>query len=342
MLQQRACLVIARGRGHNRYVHAFQLVDLLVRNLRKDQLVVQAEREVATPVERLARNSAEVAHARQNNVYQPVEKFVHAVAAQSHHRADRLALAYFERRNRLLGFRRDRFLAGDLGQFVHCRVEHFRVLRRFAHTHVHDDLMQTRNRHDVLQFELLQQSRSHFLIELRTQARTFLRAVPRLIRRLLLLRRFFLLLVFCHVFCQLPPTVSEWLPVRETYLSNVVPHFLHTRTLRSPRTSWPIRTGPQVGHTSCTLEIAIRLSCSAMPPLTLRCGFGRTCFFTIITCSTSNLASFGNTRSTRPSLPLSRPVITFTVSFRRRSTRLFSVLTVLIKSKFQGFKVLTF
>src|SRR5271169_4652254 len=68
-----------------------------------------------------------------------------------------------------------------------------------------------------------------------------------------------------------------------------------------------------------------------MPPLMLRCGFGRTCFFTIITCSTSNLASFGNTRSTRPSLPLSRPVITFTVSFRRRSTRLFSVLTVLIK-----------
>src|SRR6202035_1025654 len=115
-------------------------------------------------------------------------------------------------------------------------------------------------------------------------------------------------------------------------LSSVVPHFLHTRTFRSPRTSWPIRTGPQVEHTSCTLEIAIRLSCSAMPPLMLRCGFGRTCFFTIITCSTSSLASFGNTRSTRPSLPLSRPVITFTVSFRRRSTRLCSVLTVLISN----------
>src|ERR1700688_262893 len=125
----------------------------------------------------------------------------------------------------------------------------------------------------------------------------------------------------------------------DRYLSSVVPHFLHTRTLRSPRTSWPMRTGPQLAHTSCTLEIAIRLSCSAMPPLMLRCGFGRTCFFTIITCSNSHLASFGNTRSTRPSLPLSRPVITFTVSFRRRSTRLFSVLTVLIS---QSFKVSTF
>src|SRR6202034_3054945 len=125
-------------------------------------------------------------------------------------------------------------------------------------------------------------------------------------------------------------------------LSSVVPHFLQTRTFRSPRSSWPMRTGPQVEHTNCTLEIAIRLSCSAMPPLMLRWGFGRTCFFTIITCSTRILASFGNTRSTRPSLPLSRPVITLTVSLRRISTRLFSVLTIRIKSKFQGFKFQSF
>src|SRR5262249_11991992 len=43
-------------------------------------------------------------------------------------------------------------------------------------------------------------------------------------------------------------------------------------------------------------------------------------FFTIITCSTSTLPLPGNTRSTRPCLPLSRPVITFTVSFRLMST----------------------
>src|SRR5215469_14335738 len=89
-----------------------------------------------------------------------------------------------------------------------------------------------------------------------------------------------------------------------------------------------MRTGPQVPQTSCTLEIEIRLSCSAIPPLIFRCGFGRTCFFTIITCSTRTLASLGNTRRTRPSLPLSRPVITFTVSFRRMSTRLCAVNTV--------------
>src|SRR5580700_1188501 len=61
----------------------------------------------------------------------------------------------------------------------------------------------------------------------------------------------------------------------------------------------------------------------------LRCGFGRTCFLTILTCSTRTLRSSGNTRSTRPSFPLSRPVMTFTVSLRRMSTRTCAVLAVL-------------
>ena len=106
-----------------------------------------------------------------------------------------------------------------------------------------------------------------------------------------------------------------------------------------------IRTGPQVAHTSATFARGIARSCSAIPPLMLRCGFGRTCFFTIITCSTSTRPSSGDTRNTRPSFPVSRPVITFTVSFRRISTRLCSVDTVLIRisgfkvSRFHSFKV---
>src|SRR3954447_24931810 len=81
-----------------------------------------------------------------------------------------------------------------------------------------------------------------------------------------------------------------------------------------------MRDGPQLGHTTITFEMAIGDSCSAIPPLMLRCGFGRTFFFTIITCSTSTLLVPGKTRSTRPCLPLSRPVITFTVSLRLIST----------------------
>src|SRR5579864_3502169 len=64
----------------------------------------------------------------------------------------------------------------------------------------------------------------------------------------------------------------------------------------------------------------MRLSCSATPPLMFFWGLGRTFFLTMATCSTSTLRSTGKTRSTRPSLPLSRPVMTRTVSLRRIST----------------------
>src|SRR5581483_2322387 len=67
----------------------------------------------------------------------------------------------------------------------------------------------------------------------------------------------------------------------------------------------------------------------------LRCGFGRTCFLTIMTCSTRTFPSSGNTRSTRPSLPLSRPLITFTVSLRRILMRFGNVLAVAIEITFQ-------
>ena len=66
--------------SHNRDVHALQLVDFLIRNLRKDQLIVQPDRVIPATVKRLARYSAKVAHARQDDVHQPVEKLVHAVA----------------------------------------------------------------------------------------------------------------------------------------------------------------------------------------------------------------------------------------------------------------------
>src|SRR5215469_9694184 len=117
-----------------------------------------------------------------------------------------------------------------------------------------------------------------------------------------------------------------------SYLSSVVPHFLHTRTLRSPRTSCPTRTGPQVGQTSATFEREIRRSCSAMPPFEV--WVGRRCFFTTATCSTKTRPVSGKTRSTRPCFPLSLPLNTFTVSLRRISTVLCAV-AVFIKTQFQ-------
>src|SRR5262249_6228816 len=113
------------------------------------------------------------------------------------------------------------------------------------------------------------------------------------------------------------------------------------RTLRSPRTSCPTRTGPQVAHTSCTFAIEIGLSWSAIPPFEV--WVGRRCFFTTATCSTKTRPVSGKTRSTRPSFPLSLPLNTFTVSLRRISTVLCAV-AVLIRTSFRvlGFRVSRF
>src|ERR1044071_8312413 len=76
-----------------------------------------------------------------------------------------------------------------------------------------------------------------------------------------------------------------------------------------------MRAGPHCGHTIITLDTAIGLSRSAMPPLICLDGLGRVCRLTIITCSTSSLPVLSSTLRTRPVLPLSRPEMTLTLSF---------------------------
>src|SRR5690606_3754998 len=68
-----------------------------------------------------------------------------------------------------------------------------------------------------------------------------------------------------------------------------------------------------VGLNSATLDTWIGASLSMMPPVTLRCGFGRVWRLTMFTPSTSRRWS-SSTRITRPRLPLSRPARTITSS----------------------------
>src|SRR5580698_1970759 len=113
VLQQCACAIVVLGGSDDRHVHALRLVHLRVVDLREDELVAQTQRVVATPVEALRADAAEVAHTRQSHRDQAVEELVHRIAAQRHHRADGHALAQLERRNRLLRFRDDRLLPGN-------------------------------------------------------------------------------------------------------------------------------------------------------------------------------------------------------------------------------------
>src|SRR5579883_2058610 len=91
--QERARFLVGARRRADRDVHAPDLGRLVVVDLREDDVLLDADRVVAAPVEALRVEPAEVAHARQRDVDQPVEELVHACLAQRHLAADRLVLA---------------------------------------------------------------------------------------------------------------------------------------------------------------------------------------------------------------------------------------------------------
>src|SRR6202171_2262873 len=98
--QETAGFVVGAGCGHDRHFQPAKLVDLVVVDLRKDDLLAQAQRVMAAAVKPLRVDTAEVADTRQRDVEQLVEEEPHAPAAHSRLDADRLACAKLECRDR--------------------------------------------------------------------------------------------------------------------------------------------------------------------------------------------------------------------------------------------------
>src|SRR6185437_7663828 len=70
LLQQRTSFGIRARRSGNADVHSLGLLHLRVVDFGEDQLILDAQREIAAAVERARRNAAEVAHAGQGNIHQ--------------------------------------------------------------------------------------------------------------------------------------------------------------------------------------------------------------------------------------------------------------------------------
>src|SRR5689334_20219988 len=87
--QEGARFVVGFCGCRDRDVHAPERVDLVVVDLRKDDLLLETEVVVAAAVEGAIRHAAEVADARHGDVHQAVEELVHARAAQRDHAAHR-------------------------------------------------------------------------------------------------------------------------------------------------------------------------------------------------------------------------------------------------------------
>src|SRR5690242_7899073 len=122
-LEQRVGLAVGRGRRRDRDVEPADLVDLVVVDLREDDLLADAEVVVAAAVEGARREAPEVADPRDRDRHEPVEELVGALAAQRHRQADRHALAHLELRDRLARAADVRALAGDRAELLLGGVE---------------------------------------------------------------------------------------------------------------------------------------------------------------------------------------------------------------------------
>src|SRR5215471_16010743 len=155
--KQRPRLVVrlcSRGDGD---VEPPQGVDLVVLDLRENDLFLDPEAVVAAAVEGAVRYAAEVADARDRDGHEAIEELVHALAAQRHHAAHREILAHLEGGDRFLRLGDHRLLPGDLGEVGHGVVQDLLVLGGLAHAHVERDLADSRHLHRRLVAELLHQ-----------------------------------------------------------------------------------------------------------------------------------------------------------------------------------------
>src|SRR6266567_3647565 len=162
--EQRFRLGVGFRRRRDRDVHAPDRVNLVVLDLGKDYLLLDAHVEIAPAVEGTARYATKVAHARQRNRHQPVQELVHAFLAQRDHATDRIAGANLPYGDRFLRLGDHRLLTRELLHVTDRVLENLLARAGLADSHVENDFLQARHLHLGLVSELLGQRRHDFLL----------------------------------------------------------------------------------------------------------------------------------------------------------------------------------
>src|SRR5258707_1114913 len=169
--QERARLVVGFRAGADRDVHPPDIGRLVVVDLGKDDVLLDAERVIAAAVEALRRQPAKIAHARQRDIDQPVDELVHAGLAQGHLAADRLSVAQLVGGDRLAGLGDHRLLSGDQAEIIGRGLDLLAVVDALADAHVDHDLLDHRHLQAALVAELRGQLLAHLGLEKGLQAR---------------------------------------------------------------------------------------------------------------------------------------------------------------------------
>src|SRR5574343_1013612 len=155
--QQRAGFFVSFSGSGDGDVHPAQRIDLVVLDFREDDLLTHTHVVVTATVKGLAVDATEITHARQRDGDQAIQEFVHALAAQGHLAADRVAITNLEAGDRLAGSGHHRFLTGDFLHVANGVFQNLFVRHSFAHTHVQGDLFDARDFHDGFVTKLFHQ-----------------------------------------------------------------------------------------------------------------------------------------------------------------------------------------
>ena len=161
--EQAAGLFVGLSGGDEDDIHSSDLVDLIVLDLREDDLLFESQRVIAAAVESVGRNTVEVTDTRKRDVDEFIGESVHTYVSQRDLAANVHACTDFEVSDRLLCLGDYGLLTGDLHQVAACRLDGFRILSRFTETHIDDDLLKLRDLHRALILELLHHCGGNFV-----------------------------------------------------------------------------------------------------------------------------------------------------------------------------------
>src|SRR3989454_7048496 len=142
--QKCARLFVRPRRRADRDLHTPQPVDLVVLDLRENELLLETERVVTAAVEALVGHALEVADARERDRDELFQEVPHALAAERDLQPDRHSDTEPEVRDGFFRLRHDRPLSGDLREIAGRRVHGLGVADRLAHADVEDDLLDLR------------------------------------------------------------------------------------------------------------------------------------------------------------------------------------------------------
>src|SRR5690606_7444920 len=94
-LQELVAFFIGLGSRDERNVHPADLIYFVNRDFRENDLFLHAQRVITTSVKPLGTHTTEVANARQRDVHQAIQEFIHPVTTQGYPNADRHVLSEF-------------------------------------------------------------------------------------------------------------------------------------------------------------------------------------------------------------------------------------------------------